>query len=120
MKQPAAFLLICLLSPMLSLSQGATTDLRQDPPAYYKSDGCTLFSDGNYRECCEAHDRDYYRGGTKAERNAADMRLRQCVRAKGHKYLSTMMYLGVRIGGVAFLPTPYRWGFGQTKPKTKK
>ena len=25
------------------------------------------------------------------------------------------MYIGVRIGGVSFLPTPFRWGFGRKK-----
>jgi len=74
-----------------------------------------MFPDGDYGDCCQAHDRDYYRGGTKAERKASDKRLEQCVRAKGHKFLSKMIYLGVRIGGVPWLPTSFRWGFGQKK-----
>lgn len=119
MRQIAAFLLICLLSPVLSLSQEAKADTRQDPPPDYKSDGCSLFPDGDYRDCCVAHDREYYRGGTNAERKAADKRLYECVRGKGHKYLSRMMWLGVRIGGIGFLPTPFRWGFGQSKTKKK-
>jgi hypothetical protein len=28
-----------------------------------------------------------------------------------------MMFLGVRIGGMAWLPTSFRWGFGQDKKK---
>lgn len=76
-----------------------------------------MFPDGDYGECCIAHDRDYFVGGTKAERKASDKRLRDCVRAKGHKYIAPLMYLGVRIGGVSFLPTPFRWGFGQPKKK---
>ena len=39
--------------------------------------------------------------------------LRDCVRGKGHKYLAPLMYLAVRVGGVSWLPTPFRWGFGQ-------
>jgi hypothetical protein len=93
---------------------------RQDPPPDFKGDGCTFFPDGDYADCCLAHDRDYYRGGTKAERKASDKRLAQCVRGKGHKYLSRLMYIGVRIGGVAWLPTPFRWGFGQKKKKDDK
>ncbi|QQS33931.1 MAG: hypothetical protein IPM50_04955 [Acidobacteriota bacterium] len=100
---------------MLTVSTGIS-QVRSDrvqPPENYKFDGCSLFPDGDWGECCEAHDRDYFVGGTKAERKASDRRLRQCVRAKGHKYISVMMYFGVRIGGVSFLPTPFRWGFGQ-------
>ena len=82
-------------------------------PADFKSDGCSLFPDCNYRDCCIEHDRLYYFGGTKEERKAADRQLRACVRAKGHRYLAPLMYLGVRIGGVAWLPTPFRWGFGK-------
>jgi hypothetical protein len=29
------------------------------------------------------------------------------------------MWLGVRIGGVSWLPTPFRWGFGQKKSQVK-
>ncbi|MBK7392767.1 MAG: hypothetical protein IPI64_05610 [Chloracidobacterium sp.] len=86
-----------------------------DPPADFVGDGCSMFPDGDYGDCCQAHDRDYFRGGTKAERKASDKRLEQCVRAKGHNFLSKMIYLGVRIGGVPWLPTSFRWGFGQKK-----
>ncbi len=81
-------------------------------PADFESDGCSLFPDGNYRDCCVEHDKLYYFGGTKQERKAADRQLRACVRAKGHRFLAPIMYLGVRIGGVGWLPTPFRWGFG--------
>ena len=117
MRQIAALLLIGLLSPGLSLSQEAKTDRHQYPPPDYVSDGCSLWPDGDYRDCCVAHDREYYCGGTRAERKAADRQLYRCVRANGNKYLSRMMWLGVRIGGVGFLPTPFRWGFGQTNTK---
>lgn len=90
---------------------------RVQPPEGYRPDGCSMFPDGDWGECCVAHDRDYFVGGTKAERKASDTRLRKCVRAKGHKYISVIMYYGVRIGGVAFLQTPFRWGFGQPKSK---
>jgi hypothetical protein len=100
-------------------SRAQPVDTRQDPPPDFKGDGCSLFPDGDYGDCCLAHDRDYYRGGTKAERKASDKRLAQCVHAKGHKYISKFMYLGVRIGGMAWFPTPFRWGFGQKKDNKK-
>jgi hypothetical protein len=103
---------------MLTITGPAQPGLgKSQVPDGFRSDGCSLFPDGDWGECCVAHDRDYFVGGTKAERKASDTRLRQCVRAKGHKYISAMMYIGVRVGGVAFLPTPFRWGFG--RPKTK-
>lgn len=119
-----AILLLAMLTAVGPSQSAAPTlrkdiDTRQDPPPDFKGDGCSLWPDGDYGDCCLAHDRDYYRGGTKAERKASDKRLRDCVRAKGHKYISRMMYIGVRIGGVSWLPTPFRWGFGQKKDKKK-
>jgi hypothetical protein len=87
-------------------------------PADFESDGCSWFPDGDYRNCCVQHDKQYYFGGTKEERKSADRQLSTCVRAKGHRFLAPMMYLGVRLGGGAWLPTPFRWGFGnESDPK---
>ena len=87
-------------------------------PRDFKSDGCSLFPDGNYRECCVQHDRKYFTGGSFKERRAADKQLYKCVRAKGNgKFLASMIYIGVRVGGVHFLPTPFRWGFGNKFPR---
>jgi hypothetical protein len=93
---------------------------RKEAPPEFVGDGCTWFPDGDYADCCLAHDRDYYRGGTKEERKASDKRLAQCVRSKGHKYISRLMFLGVRVGGVAWLHTPFSWGFGQRRRETRK
>ncbi|MEO6049942.1 MAG: hypothetical protein ABIP78_01240 [Pyrinomonadaceae bacterium] len=101
-----------LIAPTLN-----QTIAKRAMPDEFVSDGCSLFPDGNYRACCVEHDKAYYFGGTKKERKAADRLLRDCVRAKGHRFLAPAMYIGVRIGGVAFLPTPFRWGFGKKKPK---
>ncbi|CAN5471341.1 hypothetical protein BH10ACI3_BH10ACI3_10620 [soil metagenome] len=88
-------------------------------PATYVSDGCSMFPDGDYCECCVAHDKVYYFGGSKAERKAADDKLYECVLTKGHKFIAPMMWLGVRVGGVGFLPTTFRWGFGLNARKEK-
>ena len=105
-------LLAILAAPTLN-----QTITERSIPADFVSDGCSFFPDGNYRACCVEHDKTYYFGGTKQERKDADRLLRDCVRAKGHRFLAPAMYLGVRIGGVAFLPTPFRWGFGKKKPQ---
>lgn len=121
MRQIAAITLLLVLFPG-SITSQAKTDKPplKEAPVDYVGDGCTFFPDGDYGDCCLAHDRDYYRGGTKAERKASDKRLQQCVRAKGHKYLSKFMYIGVRIGGGAWLKAPFSWGFGQRKKEKKK
>jgi hypothetical protein len=70
----------------------------------------------DFYDCCYDHDKDYWWGGTPAERKAADKRLQQCVAAKGRPNLSKLIYVGVRIGGHGWLPTPWRWGFGRPWP----
>lgn len=104
---------LVLVLAAFAVSIGAQSVGERDLPADYVSDNCSMFPDGDYADCCVEHDKAYFFGGTKAERRAADKKLYQCVRAKGHKYISGMMWLGVRIGGVGFLPTPFRWGFGK-------
>lgn len=62
---------------------------------------------------CVEHDRAYWRGGTAEERKAADLKLRESVAARGHPVVAAAMYYGVRAGGVAWLPTSWRWGYGR-------
>lgn len=112
-----AFVLVALSVPVFSQA-----DVALVLPADFVSDGCTMFPDGNYHGCCVEHDKSYYFGGTLKQRRAADDRLYECVKAtKGphRKMIAGMMWLGVRIGGVAFLPTPFRWGFGNKYPRMK-
>lgn len=97
------------------------------PDYPFSSDGCTMFPDGHWRKCCVAHDRDYWMGGTLAERKASDQRLRDCVDEAclqerwsmwGAWLLSRAMYVGVR----AFGRLPIRrarWGFGWKFPWTR-
>ena len=97
----------------------STPPQRVRPPDF-NSDGCSGWPDGDYRECCEAHDLDYYFGGTPADRKASDKRLYKCVRDKGHKVNAVLMLIGVRVGAVRWLPTPFRWGFGRKSRKAAK
>jgi hypothetical protein len=88
--------------------------------AEFKSDGCSMFPDGSYRICCEAHDLSYFSGGSWTARWRADKELYLCVsRTKGfqHRLIAPVMWLGVRVGGLHFLPTSFRWGFGRKKVK---
>lgn len=54
----------------------------------FRSDGCSLFPDGTladktlWQECCVEHDLAYWQGGTREERERADLRLRDCIPKK--------------------------------------
>ena len=70
-------------------------------------------ANNDWCSCCFEHDLIYWRGGTEAERQAADERLRDCVLAKtGNESLAKSMYRGVRAGGHPLFYTWYRWGYG--------
>jgi protein tyrosine phosphatase (PTP) superfamily phosphohydrolase (DUF442 family) len=104
--------LICLIFILLSGSACAT-GLKP-----FSSDGCSRFPDGTmsssqlWLSCCQEHDLAYWRGGTQAERLAADQALNQCVAATGQDEVAGLMLIGVRIGGSPYWPTSYRWGYG--------
>lgn len=94
-----------------------------------ESDICTWFPDGNYEDCCVAHDREYFFGGSWKERWRSDKKLFQCVWSKPkfyNKIVAPVMWLGVRVFGVPWLKTKASWGFGKKKkpsdktPKRKK
>ncbi|HQU91394.1 MAG TPA: hypothetical protein PLK77_03815 [Pyrinomonadaceae bacterium] len=109
-----------ILIAVLSITAAPQVRSTIEPPADFRSDGCTYFPDGNYRECCEIHDAEYFRGGAFRERRQSDKRLYRCVRSKKgwrNEIAAPMMYLGVRVFGASILPMPFRWGFGQPRKK---
>lgn len=112
---------IVIFAVLFSISAFAQTDVKpttETMPADFKSDGCSWFPDGDYADCCVEHDKAYYFGGISKERRAADKKLYKCVAAKKgfhHKIIAPLMWLGIRVGGVSWLPTPFRWGFGRKK-----
>lgn len=89
----------------------------------FTTDGCSEFPDGNlkhrtlWRECCVAHDRAYWQGGTYEERELADEALRLCVARTGEPQIAALMLAGVRVGGSPYWPTSYRWGYGWPWPR---
>ncbi len=87
----------------------------------FSSDGCSLFPDASlitnedWCECCVEHDIAYWQGGTEQQREAADLKLRQCVTDKtNNQALAKLMYEGVRFGGSPYFYNWYRWGYGWT------
>lgn len=85
----------------------------------FSSDGCSLFPDSSvisgedWCSCCFEHDISYWKGGTEAEREAADRSLQACVAEKtGDTAFARLMYEGVRAGGSPYFYSWYRWGYG--------
>ena len=112
MRQCKLLLTIGFVVSLTVTALGQTVDQRKLPENYV-SDKCSWFPDGNYGDCCVEHDKSYFFGGTKKERRSADNKLYECVKGKGRGFVAKMMWVGVRIGGVGFLPTSFRWGFGK-------
>jgi len=82
------------------------------PPRPFTTDACTWWPDGDWSACCIEHDMAYWCGGTTEARRAADTALRACIGRDHGATLSTLTYLGVRVGGAAWMPVPWRWGYG--------
>ncbi len=87
--------------------------------APFKSDGCSLFPDGDRQRgvswcgCCLAHDYAYWKGGSDSARAAADRALRTCMLERtGDASLANAVWAGVRAGGSEHFPNWYRWGYG--------
>lgn len=114
LRRQILYLALALLVPVMANSATSASVLHD-----FKSDGCSLFPDGDLErrdlwcDCCFAHDIAYWRGGTHQERKQADETLRNCVIDRTHnKALALLMYDGVRSGGHPAFPTWYRWAYG--------
>jgi hypothetical protein len=118
MKRIVFILLFLCLFSFDAAAQSKPVSVAETNSATFKSDGCSMFPDGKYRDCCVEHDRAYFGGGSWTQRWRADKKLFKCVAAKKgfeHKFIAPLMWLGVRAGGVSWLPTRFRWGFGRVK-----
>ena len=115
MRTVISILIVCALA-QANAAQGRSTF--SVTPEGFKTDGCSMFPDGCYRDCCVEHDLAYFLGGDSEERRKADRRLLECVSSKKgfhHKLLGPLMWLGVRVGGTPLLPTPFRWSYGEVE-----
>lgn len=74
------------------------------------SDGCTLWPDGDYGHCCEAHDAVYHRTRSWRQRWRADWRLFLCVRDQGRPVTAAVMLLGVLVLGPIYGLAKEWWG----------
>lgn len=69
-----------------------------------------------WNHLCVEHDRRYWKGGTRIERRKADRDLFAGMIDNGYPMIGMAMYLAVRVGGVPWLPLPWRWGYGWKYP----
>lgn len=113
--------LLGLLLLLAMQPAGAEEDL-----APFTSDGCSAFPDGTieqnrlWLDCCTAHDRVYWKGGTYRQRLESDQALQECVADVGEPAIALLMLAGVRVGGSPFFPTEFRWGYGWPYPRGYK
>ena len=88
------------------------------PKMTFTTDGCSIASDnGPWRSCCVEHDMVYWCGGTSAERQAADTKMRLCILNKGYSSWSIAEYDGMRTFGHPLSISPWRWGYGHDYPQ---
>lgn len=95
---------------------------QQGRPVDFTSDGCSSAPDGTFsdpqrwKQACTIHDYRYWRGGTPRQRLEADRELRDNIAATGDPLIAQIYLLVVRVGGSAWLPTSYRWGYAWKWP----
>lgn len=88
-------------------------DIAREKNTVFRSDGCTLFFDGTWAECCMTHDREYWQGGSANLRYQSDKSFARCVYEKtNNQYMSLGSYGIVRLFGMPYVATPWRWGYG--------
>jgi hypothetical protein len=86
------------------------------PERPFLTDGCSMWPDGVWQECCVAHDMAYWCGGTEDHRKSADDRLAACVSAEYAGWMAALMRAGVWVGGPPWIPARWRWGYGHRYP----
>ncbi len=82
----------------------------------YVSDGCSLYYDGDYGDCCEIHDMAYWQWGPMYKKLLADANLYACIAEKWHNFRENWMFAWVLFGWNPGIPTAFRWGFGYPYP----
>ena len=78
----------------------------------FTTDGCSMYPDGGWLECCIAHDIDYWCANQRTSRVAADRSLKACVADHSNALNGQLTYLGTRLFGHSALPFSWRWGYG--------
>jgi hypothetical protein len=118
MKNLKLFALICLIC----VSPAIKAELKLSP---FVTDGCTMFLDGTpskpglWRPCCVEHDLRYWFGGSEADMNNTDLRLKECVQKLAGDYWATLIYNGVRAGHYSPIKNKYYWSWAWSVKREK-
>lgn len=111
------------------LDEDAKNNNLDNPPFKFTWDGCSGgvsalsnfflrdvdWEDGNG---CLTHDYAYWRGGTFKMKMNADNELYNHIVKIGHsKIYAYLVWITVVIGGLPFIPAPWRWGYGYPFPQ---
>lgn len=110
------YFIAMLYGLLMLVSQQASAEANRLKP--FSTDGCSLWVDGTptktnlWRDCCVAHDKAYWLGGSQEQRQQADTNFKLCVSEKAGRSMAEYMYVNVLWGGSAYWLTPYRWGYG--------
>ena len=89
----------------------------------FETDYCTLFLDGptnnpgQWKHCCLEHDLRYWFGGSEADMDMADLRLRTCVTKAAGDTWADLIYFGVRAGHHSPIKNKYQWSWGWTEKR---
>ena len=115
-------IIFCLSFQTIAWAESYPYKTNKNALAKFTTDGCSVFPDKFWNDkdqtwlhCCVQHDIDYWMGGTEAQREGADEELKTCVADTKHDKIAVAMKLGVYFGGVHWLYTSWRWGYGWKK-----
>lgn len=119
-----SLLFLALISA--AFTQACSTLGPESPPASepttFESDGCSGVPDGphsdpqRWRAACVKHDHSYWAGGNHRDRLVADQKLKVAIKESGYPLTSEIYFIGTRFGGSPYLPSTWRWDFGQPWP----
>lgn len=108
---------------MMSLTPALYAESKLKP---FETDGCTMFVDGTpknpglWRNCCVEHDLRYWFGGSKADMDATDVRLKSCVEKVAGATWANIIYSGVRAGHHSPVKNKTQWNWGWVEKREYK
>lgn len=104
---------------LLTLFTNAKAIASNDKLVPFQTDYCTGIPEGvpqnrsAWKNCCLTHDMFFWAGGDKADRDEADLGLRQCVTDKGYPKIAWVIYQAVRLGSYSPIKLDNKkWNFG--------
>jgi len=111
------------------LDEDAKINNLDNPPFKFTWDGCSggisaitnlFFTKVDWEDGkgCLTHDYAYWRGGTFTMKKNADNDLYNHIISLGHsKIYAYIVWFAIAIGGLPFIPAPWRWGYGYPYPQ---